>query len=157
MIKMRRIDVAYTDGHWLAQIDTDCLPLDGPTLIQLTKEVQGALPDEALLFVVDYTTIEYYFEAEAQMTDEMPEPKDFYDGAAWSGADIRDLKWLLENGTPIEDVARLLRRATNVLEVVAKARELGLEVRHDSAAAEAEFLEASENGGATVISSAQEF
>jgi hypothetical protein len=69
MIKMRRIDVAYTDGHWLAQIDTDCLPLDGPTLIQLIKEVQGALPDEALLFVVDYTTIEYYFEAEAQFLD----------------------------------------------------------------------------------------
>jgi hypothetical protein len=56
----------------------------------------------------------------------------FYHGAAWSGADIRDLKWLLENGTSIEEVARLLRRATNVLE--AKARELGLEVWHDSAA-----------------------
>jgi hypothetical protein len=73
-------------------------------------------------------------DAIVKMTDEMPEPKDFYDGAAWSGADIRDLKWLLENETPIEDVARLLRRATNVLEVEAKARELGLEVWHDSAA-----------------------
>jgi hypothetical protein len=69
-----------------------------------------------------------------KMTDEMPKSKDFCDGAAWSEPDIRDLKWLLENGTSIEEVARLLRRAKNVLEVEAKARELGLEVRYNSAA-----------------------
>jgi hypothetical protein len=70
-------------------------------------------------------------DAIVKMTVEMPEPKDFYDSAAWSGPDIRDLKWLLENGTSIEEVARLLRRATNVPEVEAKARELGLPVRHE--------------------------
>jgi hypothetical protein len=68
------------------------------------------------------------------MRDEMPTPKNFYDSAAWSGPDIRDLKWLLENGTSIEEVARLLRREKNVPEVEAKARELGLEVRYDSVA-----------------------
>jgi hypothetical protein len=84
---------------------------------RLNKHFRGLGPFIPLPLVLD---------AIVKMTDEMPEPKD---GAAWSGADIRDLKWLLENGTSIEDVARLLR-ATNVLEVEAKARELGLEVRH---------------------------
>jgi hypothetical protein len=73
----------------------------------------------------------FVLDAILEMRDEMPEPKDFYDGAAWTEADIRDLKWLLENGTSIEEVARLLRRATNVPEVEAKARELGLPVRHE--------------------------
>jgi hypothetical protein len=84
---------------------------------RLNKHFRGLGPFIPLPLVLD---------AIVKMTDEMPEPKDV---AAWSGADIRDLKWLLENGTSIEDVARLLR-ATNVLEVEAKARELGLEVRH---------------------------
>jgi hypothetical protein len=83
---------------------------------RLNKHFRGLGPFIPLPLVLD---------AIVKMTDEMPEPKD---GAAWSGADIRDLKWLLENGTSIDDVARLLRRATNVIEVEAKALELGLEI-----------------------------
>ena len=64
------------------------------------------------------------------MSDEMPEPKDFYDGAAWTEADIHDLKWLLENGTSIEDVARFLCRGTTIDEVAQMAADLGLPIRH---------------------------
>jgi hypothetical protein len=45
--------------------------------------------------------------------------------------DIRDLKWLLENGTSIEDVARFLCRDTTIDEVAHMAAELGLPVRHE--------------------------
>lgn len=65
----RRIDVAYTDGHWLTQLSGEADVLDYPTLMQLIKAVQRALPDQALLFVVDYTTIEFYFDAELQFIE----------------------------------------------------------------------------------------
>jgi hypothetical protein len=73
----------------------------------------------------------FVLDAILEMRDEMPEPKDFYDGAVWTEADIRDLKWLLENGTSIEDVARFLCRATTIDEVAHMAAELGFPVRHE--------------------------
>lgn len=60
----------------------------------------------------------------------MPEPRDLNDGKPWSEMDIRDLRSALEHGDTIEAAARHLCRATNVAEVEAKARELGLEIRH---------------------------
>lgn len=67
--ELRRIDVAYSDGHWLAQLASDSLPFDHATLMQLIKTVRSTLPDQALLFVVDYTTIEYYRDAELQFIE----------------------------------------------------------------------------------------
>jgi hypothetical protein len=63
-----RIDVVYDDGHWLAQIGPD-EPFDFASLQELIAGVQRLWPGEALLFVVDYLTIEYHLDAEAQFLD----------------------------------------------------------------------------------------
>ncbi len=65
----RRIDVAYADGHWLAAIAPGDEPLDHATLMHLIKAVQSVCPEEALLFVVDYLTVEYHLDAEKQFLE----------------------------------------------------------------------------------------
>jgi hypothetical protein len=68
--ELRRIDVVYADGHWLAQLGPDEEShFDRSYLRQLIAAVQRTLPDQALLFVVDYTTIEYYRDAELQFIE----------------------------------------------------------------------------------------
>jgi hypothetical protein len=59
------------------------------------------------------------------------EDRDLNDGKPWSEMDLDDLGTAIEAGCTIEHAARFLCRATNVPEVEAKARELGLEVRHE--------------------------
>jgi hypothetical protein len=66
----RRIDVVYADGHWLAQLGPDEEShFDCDYLRQLISAVQRTLPDQALLFVVDYLTIEYRLDAESQFIE----------------------------------------------------------------------------------------
>ncbi len=70
MVEPRRIDVVYADGHWLAQGEPDPeSEFDCGSLMQLIKAVQRALPDDVLLFVIDYLTIEYYVDAESQFLE----------------------------------------------------------------------------------------
>jgi hypothetical protein len=52
---------------------------------------------------------------------------DINDGKPWSDMDMRDLKAELGRGRPIEEVAAHLCRGGSVNDVIAKARELGLE------------------------------
>lgn len=66
----RKIDVAYTDGHWLAEVAPDFdEPFDCESLAALIAAVRQAWPDEALLFVVDQSTVEGYADAEAQLLE----------------------------------------------------------------------------------------
>lgn len=67
MSEAQKIDLAYSDGHWLTQVGDGFIIFDCSTLMQLIKTVQNAFPGEQLLFVVDYTTIEYHLDAEAQL------------------------------------------------------------------------------------------
>jgi hypothetical protein len=66
---MNELAVAYANGHWLAQTGDGFLNFDCATLMQLIEAVQRELPDEALLFVVDYSTFAYYLDAEAQFLE----------------------------------------------------------------------------------------
>jgi hypothetical protein len=61
----------------------------------------------------------------------MNEDRDLNDGKPWSEMDIEDLRHAVENNWTIEDTARFLCRITAVDEVEAKAKELGLPVRHE--------------------------
>jgi hypothetical protein len=61
----------------------------------------------------------------------MAERRDLNDGKPWSEMDLDHLSTVIEAGWSIEHAARFLCRATNVPEVEAKARELGLPVRHE--------------------------
>jgi hypothetical protein len=71
MNEPRRIEVAYTDGHWLAEAAPDYdEPLDCGTLQKLIDAVQRDWPDEPLLFIVDRSTIDGYLDAESQFLDE---------------------------------------------------------------------------------------
>jgi hypothetical protein len=69
MSKSRQIDVVYVDGHWLTKLDGGFLRFGSATLMELIETVQQQCPDEALLFVVDYPTIEYRLSAEAQFIE----------------------------------------------------------------------------------------
>jgi hypothetical protein len=68
MNEPRRIDVVYADGRWLAQIAPDA-EFDRGSLRELIGAVQQALLDDILLFVIDYLTIEYHLDAEAQLLE----------------------------------------------------------------------------------------
>jgi hypothetical protein len=61
----------------------------------------------------------------------MDKIRDLNDGKERSEVDLRDLRASIERGDTIEMTAILLCRTTNVVEVEAKARELGLPARHD--------------------------
>jgi hypothetical protein len=70
MIESRKVDVAYTDGHWLAEVAPDYdEPLDCRTLQKLIDLVQREWPDQSLIFVVDQATVEGDSHAEAQFLD----------------------------------------------------------------------------------------
>jgi hypothetical protein len=70
MNEPRRVDVAYTDGHWWADITPGYEePPDCDSLQKLIEAVQRDLPDQALLFIVDQATIDGYPAAEAQLLE----------------------------------------------------------------------------------------
>jgi hypothetical protein len=65
-----RIDVTYTGGHWVTQLGEGFLCFDCATLMQLIEAVQGeCLADEALLFVVDWATVDSNLNAELQFLE----------------------------------------------------------------------------------------
>jgi hypothetical protein len=66
MHKPRKIDVAFADGHWLAEVGPDHGAFDCRSLTLLVKAVQ-VLVAEPLIFVVDYLTIEYHIDAKVQL------------------------------------------------------------------------------------------
>jgi hypothetical protein len=68
MNEPRQIDVAY-NGHWLTQTGEGFLRFDCSTLMQLIEAVRREYPDQSLLVVVDYSTIAYYPDAEAQVIE----------------------------------------------------------------------------------------
>ena len=61
----------------------------------------------------------------------MDEIRDLNDGKEWSEMDIADLRAFTKAGASIQETASFLCRSTNVAEVEAKARELGLPVRNE--------------------------
>ena len=63
------VDVAHTEGHWFADLTCAGEPLDCDTLAELIEAAREARPDEALIFVVDRSTIEGHVDAEAQVLD----------------------------------------------------------------------------------------
>lgn len=66
----KKIDVAYTDGHWWAEITPDYEePPDCESLLTLIEAVQRDWPDQEILFVVDQSTINGYPNAEAQLLE----------------------------------------------------------------------------------------
>jgi hypothetical protein len=69
MAEPRKIDVFFADGHWLTQVGAGFLHFDCATLTQLIEAVQQECPDEALLFIVDYSTIAYHPDAESQFRE----------------------------------------------------------------------------------------
>jgi hypothetical protein len=59
MIEPRKVEVAYADGHWLAEVAPDYdEPFDCRTLQKLIDKVQRDWPDRPLIFVVDQATVE---------------------------------------------------------------------------------------------------
>ncbi len=70
MVEPRKVDVAYTDGRWLAEVGPHYdEPLDCGTLQQLIDAAQRDWPDQSLLFIVDQSTTRGYRDAEAQLLD----------------------------------------------------------------------------------------
>ncbi len=66
----RRVDVAYSDDHWLAEVAPDYdEPLDCGSLQQVIDSVQQDWPDQSLIFIVDQSTIEGIVEAETELLD----------------------------------------------------------------------------------------
>lgn len=63
MSELRRVDVAYTQGHWFADIRNVDAPIDCGSLRGLINAVKHARPDETLLFIVDQSTIDRHIEA----------------------------------------------------------------------------------------------
>lgn len=63
MNELRRVDVAYTEGHWFADIKYVDAPIDCGSLRDLIKTVQETRPKEALLFIVDQTTLDCFEDA----------------------------------------------------------------------------------------------
>jgi hypothetical protein len=70
MNEPRKVDVAYTDGPWLAEVAPDYdEPIDCGTFQELIDAVQKDWPDQALVFVVDHSTTEGYEVAETQLLE----------------------------------------------------------------------------------------
>jgi hypothetical protein len=70
MIEPRKVEVAYTDGHWLAEVAPDYdEPFDCRTLQKLIDKVQRDWPDQPLIFVVDQATVEGHVGAESQLLE----------------------------------------------------------------------------------------
>jgi hypothetical protein len=70
MVEPRKVDVAYSDGHWLAEVAPDYdEPFDCRTLQKLIDKVQRDWPDQSLIFVVDRATVEGHVGAEAQFLE----------------------------------------------------------------------------------------
>ncbi len=67
MSELRKVDVAYTSGHWFADTPDRGEPIDCGDLAGLIKAVQRAQPAETLLFVIDQSTVEGDEEAEWQL------------------------------------------------------------------------------------------
>lgn len=68
MNEPRKVDVAFTDGRWLAEVGPYYdEPLECGTLQQVIDAVQRDWPDQSLLFVVDQSTVAGYAEAEGQL------------------------------------------------------------------------------------------
>jgi hypothetical protein len=66
----RKVDVAYVDGRWLAEVAPDYdEPLECGTFQELIDAVQRDWPDLALVFVFDRSTIEGSADAEAQLLE----------------------------------------------------------------------------------------
>jgi hypothetical protein len=66
----RRVDVAYSNNHWLAEVAPDYdEPLDCDSLQRVIDTVQRDWPDQPLIFIVDQSTIEGDVQAEAQLRD----------------------------------------------------------------------------------------
>jgi hypothetical protein len=64
------VDVAYSDGHWLADVGPNFEgQFDLPSLMQLIRAVQVSVPTESFVFVVDRSTIDGYENAEAQLLE----------------------------------------------------------------------------------------
>jgi hypothetical protein len=70
MVDPHLVDVAYADGHWLAEAGPYFEgQFDLPTLMQIITAVQKSLPAETFVFVVDQSTVEDYEDAEAQVLE----------------------------------------------------------------------------------------
>ena len=63
MRELRRVDVAYTEGHWFADIKHANEPIDCGSLQELIDAIQQTRPEEALLFIVDQTTLDCFEDA----------------------------------------------------------------------------------------------
>jgi hypothetical protein len=68
MDRPRKIDIAYADGHWLAELGPDHEAFDCRNLTLLVKAVQRFLA-EPLIFVVDQSTVEDFFDAQMQFME----------------------------------------------------------------------------------------
>jgi hypothetical protein len=69
MGELRKIDISYADGHWMAEVGPDHEAFDCRSLTLLVKAVQSFLAAEPLIFIVDQSTVEDYFEAEVQFKE----------------------------------------------------------------------------------------
>jgi hypothetical protein len=70
MIEPRKVEVAYTEGHWLAEVEPDYdEPFDCRTLQKLIDKVQRDWPDQPLIFVVDQATVEGHVGALSQLLE----------------------------------------------------------------------------------------
>jgi hypothetical protein len=70
MVEPHFVDVAYTNGHWLAEVGPYFEgQFDLPTLMQIVDAVQQTFPTETFVFVIDHSTVEGCVEAEAQFLD----------------------------------------------------------------------------------------
>jgi hypothetical protein len=68
MDRPRKIDIAYADGHWLAALGPDHGTFDCRSLTLLLKAVQSVLA-EPLIFVVDHSTVDDFFDAQMQFME----------------------------------------------------------------------------------------
>jgi hypothetical protein len=70
MSESRRIDVASTERHWLAEAVLEIIGcFDCVSLVELIEVVQREWGGGALLFVVDQSTVEGYVDAESQFRE----------------------------------------------------------------------------------------
>jgi hypothetical protein len=66
----RLVDVAFTDGRWLAEVTPGFEgQFDLPTLIQVIDGVQRTFPAETFFFIVDQSSVEGHLDAEAQVLE----------------------------------------------------------------------------------------
>lgn len=70
MNEPRKVEVAFADGRWLAEVSPDFdEPFGCESLRKLIEAVQRGWPGETLLFIVDQSTIDGYVDAEAQLLE----------------------------------------------------------------------------------------